>query len=395
MGLDDKGIVVLDNGGYNIKAGYVSAEERSRGCDVQSLSSPPEIFPNAVAKPPKKSSSVATKRNGGFLVSAELYDLPSYSGLFFRRPIERGYVKEWDLQRDVWKYIFTRSKVEPKENCFVVTEPIALPGSLRRGMDELVFEEFGFASYYSAPPAALVARHFDITDGLVLDSGFSFSHAVPILNSGAQQQYSRRLDLGGKVLTNQLKEVVSFRSWNMMDEFLVINAAKEELCYVAQDFLAELEDTRLPLSEGNKTMIDYVLPTHASDKENRFGYSRPSVPKRAKGDPSQQEQPTLTLNNERISIPEALFHPSDLGLHQGGLHEVIAESIAALPRQLQGRIYNNIVLSGGNCKFPGFEKRLTAELRALAPEEYDLALTMDKDPELSAVKGVRSWFQLS
>mmetsp|Transcript_15368 Transcript_15368/g.62707 ORF Transcript_15368/g.62707 Transcript_15368/m.62707 type:complete len:119 (-) Transcript_15368:1635-1991(-) len=90
MGLDDKGIVVLDNGGYNIKAGYVSAEERSRGCDVQSLSSPPEIFPNAVAKPPKKSSSVATKRNGGFLVSAELYDLPSYSGLFFRRPIERG-----------------------------------------------------------------------------------------------------------------------------------------------------------------------------------------------------------------------------------------------------------------------------------------------------------------
>lgn len=109
-----------------------------------------------------------------------------------------------------------------------------------------------------------MARHFDITDGLVLDSGFSFSHAVPILNSGAQQQYSRRLDLGGKVLTNQLKEVVSFRSWNMMDEFLVINAAKEELCYVAQDFLAELEDTRLPLSEGNKTMIDYVLPVSSA-----------------------------------------------------------------------------------------------------------------------------------
>lgn len=36
-----------------------------------------------------------------------------------------------------------------------MTEPIALPGSLRRGMDELVFEEFGFASYYSAPPAVI------------------------------------------------------------------------------------------------------------------------------------------------------------------------------------------------------------------------------------------------
>mmetsp|Transcript_20842 Transcript_20842/g.30296 ORF Transcript_20842/g.30296 Transcript_20842/m.30296 type:complete len:192 (-) Transcript_20842:99-674(-) len=156
MALDGKGIIVLDNGGYNIKAGYVSPEEKSRGCDVENVSSPPEVFPNAVAKPPKKSSNVVTKRNGGFLVSAELYDLPSYSGLFFRRPIERGYVKEWDLQKDVWKYIFTRGKVDPKENCLVVTEPIALPGSLRRGMDELVFEECGFASYHSAPPAVII-----------------------------------------------------------------------------------------------------------------------------------------------------------------------------------------------------------------------------------------------
>ena len=30
-----------------------------------------------------------------------------------------------------------------------------------------------------------------------------------------------RLNVGGKLLTNYLKEVISYRQWNMMDEFEV------------------------------------------------------------------------------------------------------------------------------------------------------------------------------
>lgn len=33
----------------------------------------------------------------------------------------------------------------------------------------------------------------------------------------------RRLNVGGKLLTNYLKEVVSYRQWNMMDEFKIID----------------------------------------------------------------------------------------------------------------------------------------------------------------------------
>lgn len=33
----------------------------------------------------------------------------------------------------------------------------------------------------------------------------------------------RRVNVGGKLLTNYLKEVISYRQWNMMDEFLIIN----------------------------------------------------------------------------------------------------------------------------------------------------------------------------
>ena len=33
----------------------------------------------------------------------------------------------------------------------------------------------------------------------------------------------KRVNIGGKLLTNYLKEVVSYRQWNMMDEFKIID----------------------------------------------------------------------------------------------------------------------------------------------------------------------------
>ena len=45
-----------------------------------------------------------------------------------------------------------------------------------------------------------------------------------------------RVNIGGKLLTNYLKELVSFLQWYMMEDTYVINAAKESCCYVAMDF---------------------------------------------------------------------------------------------------------------------------------------------------------------
>jgi actin-related protein 6 len=43
----------------------------------------------------------------------------------------------------------------------------------------------------------------------------------------------RRIDVGGKLLTNYLKELVSFRHWYMMDQTSVMEHAKEKACYVS------------------------------------------------------------------------------------------------------------------------------------------------------------------
>lgn len=47
--------------------------------------------------------------------------------------------------------------------------------------------------------------------GLVVDAGFSFTHAVPVFDWRVLQPAVRRIDLGGKALTNHMKALVSYR----------------------------------------------------------------------------------------------------------------------------------------------------------------------------------------
>jgi actin-related protein 6 len=44
----------------------------------------------------------------------------------------------------------------------------------------------------------------------------------------------KRLNLGGKALTNLLKETVSYRSLNMADEGLLMERLKDQLCWVSK-----------------------------------------------------------------------------------------------------------------------------------------------------------------
>jgi actin-related protein 6 len=70
--------------------------------------------------------------------------------------------------------------------------------------------------------------------GIVVDAGFSFTHTVPFFGGAVLLGGVRRLALGGKHLTNYLKELVSFRSLNMADEAYLVEHVKDALSFVSQ-----------------------------------------------------------------------------------------------------------------------------------------------------------------
>jgi actin-related protein 6 len=46
---------------------------------------------------------------------------------------------------------------------------------------------------------------------LLVDSGYSFTHVVPYIRGKKLKQGIIRIDVGGKMLTNHLKEIISYR----------------------------------------------------------------------------------------------------------------------------------------------------------------------------------------
>jgi actin-related protein 6 len=82
----------------------------------------------------------------------------------------------------------------------------------------------------------------------------------------------------------------------------------------------------------------------------------------------------------RFSVPELLFHPSDIGIQQMGLPELVMHVVSNCEAEVQPHLLRNVILTGGSTLFAGFQARLAKDLRALAPSEFKIQVTFPSDP---------------
>ena len=205
----------------------------------------------------------------------------------------------------------------------------------------------------------------------MIDSGFSHTTTTPLLFGKPIQQAVRRLEVGGKLLTNDLKHLVSVRHYNMNDETYLMNEIKEAVCFVSSNFKRDLERTWKGSSVKQKTLkdgeqdvvIDYVLPDYYDRKRGYLRNHDPSLGAKlrklgAMGAGAEVPEEYMTLGNERFTAPELLFNPMDIGLRQPGIPEMVIQSMSAVPTGLWPAMLANILVVGGNAKMQGFMARL-------------------------------------
>lgn len=135
--------LVVDNGAYTIKAGLV------RGADIDE----PRIVPNCIAR----------DRARKVYVASDLEKCRDYSEIQFRRPVEKGNVVNWEAQKEVWDHEFIDDKAalkcDPADTRLILAEqPNGLP-ALQTNCDQIVFEEYGFGSYYRGIGRRMHAEH--------------------------------------------------------------------------------------------------------------------------------------------------------------------------------------------------------------------------------------------
>lgn len=358
--------VVLDNGAHQLKLGFV-------GC----VGDEERLVPNAVFKSKSERRRV--------FVGSELDECRDLSGLFYVPPFQKGYLVNWDVQRQVWDHTFGANVM--KLNCsatrLLFTEPLFNFHSIRVTQLEVLIEEYGFPSLAVAPAPTLSAHHHSLTRGrppccLVVDAGYSFTHIAPHYHNQVILEGVRRISVGGKLLSNHLKELVSYRQLQVMDETYVLGQVKEDACFVSLDLYRDMQRAR-ERGTANSIVVDYVLPNFTST-------NRGFIRKNQEGKRDGEEQ-CLRLGNERFSVPELLFHPSDIGIQEMGVAEAICDAISTTPPEMHPHLFANIVLTGGSANFPYFKERVEKDVRALAPSHYTVRVDMADSPHLYALQG--------
>ncbi|XP_065793544.1 actin-related protein 6 isoform X2 [Muntiacus reevesi] len=300
----------------------------------------------------------------------QIDEIKDPSGLFYILPFQKGYLVNWDVQRQVWDYLFGKEmyQVDFLDTNIIITEPYFNFTSIQESMNEILFEEYQFQAVLRVNAGALSAhRYFRDNPSelccIIVDSGYSFTHIVPYCRSKKKKEAIIRINVGGKLLTNHLKEIISYRQLHVMDETHVINQVKEDVCYVSQDFYRDMDIAKLK-GEENTPREEMVLSGKYKSGEQ-----------------------ILRLANERFAVPEILFNPSDIGIQEMGIPEAIVYSIQNLPEEMQPHFFKNIVLTGGNSLFPGFRDRVYSEVRCLTPTDYDVSVVLPENPITYAWEG--------
>jgi len=275
-------------------------------------------------------------------------------------------------------------QIDFAETSLIITVPYFNFKAISENLTEIMFEEYGFKSLLRTNPGYLSSyRNCKNEPGrscLVVDSGYSFSHVCAYVDGRKIKDSITRVDVGGKVLTNYLKDIISYRQLNVMEETYVINQVKEDSCFVSLDLNNDLKScSRKVAKKDNPISRDYILPDFTT---LRRGYLREINDTSSTGD-----YQTVKMNNERFQVPEILFYPTDVGINQVGISHAIVHSIQKVDEDSRPGLCDNIVLTGGSCCFANFRDRVQQDVRSMTPHIYKVNTFSSDNPTTYAWTG--------
>lgn len=312
--------VVIDLGSGSCKAGEAAG------------SAPQLVVPSRVGR---------AKYGQGAMIGAHLretwvgHEIEGKEAILIQKePIHRGVVVNWDDLEHIFRHIFFNLHVDPAEHPVLLTEPALNPKANREKLIHSMFETFGVkrCSLFLQPVLALYSS--GRTTGVILDCGDTVTCTVPIYDGFLIESGVQQLDFGGREITSYILKGLQERNddcrLSTRMGFKIAENVKESLGFVQCDEVEEGE-------------VSFELPSLESE----------SV---------QKATAPLRVGAERHLGPEALFQPELQGKEQGGVVEMVWQSVMMADADIQDELLSSIVLCGGGL-FRGFAARLAAGLR--------------------------------
>lgn len=314
--------VVMDNGSDLTKVGY-SGEEMPR-----------KVFSTLIGRPKEPGKALGIDQLDYYVAQeAEA----RRAKLRLNRPVVRGEVSSWQDLEDLWDYMYTNElRIEAHtQPCLISEEPLNSKSSREKAI-EVLFETFDVPAFFIGNQAVLSLYTSGLTTGVVLESGEGVTHAVPVYEGYSLPAAVCKGDIGGGDVTEYMRDLMEIRlnmQFTGIDGRRTIRDIKENLCYVALNFQAEM----------TKSHTDSTIETN---------YTLPNGQ-------------VVTVGNERFRCPEALFQPSLMYSSAPSLPHLLYTAVQNSALDIQPSLLANIVISGGNTMWRGLEQRLLREITVL------------------------------
>lgn len=268
-------------------------------------------------------------------------------------PLDPRKETDFEALEDVWEFIFSQElRIDAGEHPVVMTEVPAMTARARERMAEVLFESFRVPALNISSPAVLSLFAQGMATGVAVDCGNRIQ-LVPVVDGVVLESVESKDRNATAGLTEYLARQLTGRGVAMAQnarDLEVVRRLKEQACFVAADYEAELAKPEV-LTEFQLGPMTGAGAAAAATTTKK-----------------------VMLGRERFQVPESLFKPELLGMDIPGIHVRLHDVIRRSPMDVRRRLYSSVVVSGGTTLFAGFPERLEEELFGLATTDVATGL---------------------
>jgi len=201
--------------------------------------------------------------------------------------------------------------------------------------------------------------------GISVDSGHDTTYLVPSYQGNAIQDATLVLKIGGKQVTEHLMNLLMNGKYSFPDDNFLLWRKKKKTKFTVS--------SRKEIIREMKEQYCTVSPNYTSSYEDSaFPETSVRLP----------DGNMIVMGRETFMAPEIMFQPSLASKKSCGLSQLIYYSVLKCDEKIRPELLSNITLSGGNTKFPGFEKRLYQELSELFEDKTNIKVRSLPNREL-------------
>ena len=339
--------IIVDLGSLEIKAGFSGQE------------TPKLRSPNYIGEIKNKKKYDETQKK--HYISEECNKFAGNLNLRF--PLQHGvfsYLEDISL---IFNYIYSKLELDEqqiKEHPILISEPFHNKDTNREKIAEILFEKMGVSSLIFGFQPLLSLFSTSYTTGVILESGDAITQGCVSYEGYLIPSSCFRCDYGGRDVTNVLKVLINVNNsnfnYNSFINMKIFKNIKEKQCYLK---LSKEDNKDEKIDDFSSIASEFILP----------------------------DGNKIELGDEKILAPEILFNNKLNFSEYPPFHELVFNSISKADINIKNKLYNTVVLSGGNTLFRGMDKKMKNCLQGLAPKHIEIKVRMNSNPQLSCWNG--------